>query len=182
MAVLQIVEHPDKRLRLESKPVEKITDEIKTLAEDMAETMYKAPGIGLAAPQIGQNIRMVVIDVTGADEENMLYTMINPEITSKEGETSYEEGCLSVPGAFEEVKRAETIEVEYTDLEGAKQKLKADGLLAICTQHELDHLDGKLFIDRISGLKRKLAVRRMDRFKKEREKNQQNEESVNNEF
>jgi len=179
MALLEIVEHPDKRLKRMCKPVEEVTEDLKKLAADMAETMYDAPGIGLAAPQIGESMRMVVIDVSGPDEEAALYTLINPVIVEKEGDTSYEEGCLSVPGTFEEVKRAAEVGLDYLDLDGNKQHLKADGLFAICIQHEIDHLDGKLFIDRISGLKRKLAVRKMERFKKERAKQMMENESNN---
>lgn len=170
MAILEIVEYPDKRLREVCKPIETIDERIKTLAADMAETMYEAPGIGLAAIQVGEPVRLVTIDVSPPEEKHLI-TLINPEIIERDGELVYEEGCLSVPGAFEEVKRAERVVVDYLDLEGERQRIEAEGLLSICLQHEIDHLDGALFIDKLSSIKRKLAKRRVERFKDERAKN-----------
>ncbi len=172
MAILEIVELPDKRLHQKSEPIKEIDDSIRTLAKDMAETMYAAPGIGLAAVQVGEMLRMLTCDVSEKDAPPALMTVINPEITSREGECSGDEGCLSVPGVFDEVKRAERITVKYLDLDGNEQTIEAEGLLAICLQHEIDHLDGVVFLDRLSSLKRKLALRRMDRFKREREEEQ----------
>ncbi len=175
MAVLEILEYPDKRLKTACQPLERIDDDIRRLAADMAETMYVAPGIGLAATQVGAPVRMLTCDVTAPEEENRLYTVINPRIVEADGKIVYEEGCLSVPGVFEEVERAARITLEYMDLEGRDQVLEAEGLLAICLQHEIDHLDGKLFIDRLSSLKRKLAVRKLERFKEERERRSEDE-------
>lgn len=152
MAILPIVQFPNPILAMKCQTVTEITDNIRQLAADMAETMYKAPGVGLAAPQVGEPIRMVVIDVS--EEKNHLLTLINPVITerSSEEETG-EEGCLSLPGVWEKVTRNTAITVEYMDLDGQQQSLQADGLLAICIQHELDHLDGTVFIDHLSRLK-----------------------------
>ena len=151
MALLKILHFPDPRLHLVAKPVSAITDEIKQLAADMAETMYAAPGIGLAATQVDQHIRMVLVDVS--EEKNALRVFINPEILEKNGETVYEEGCLSVPGIYDKVTRAERIKVRALGLDGKAFELEADGLLAICIQHELDHLNGKVFVEYLSRLK-----------------------------
>lgn len=168
MAKLEIKTFPDPVLKKKALPVEKVTAEYKKLAKDMLETMYDAPGIGLAAPQVGVSIRMVVIDTRPYDDNDKVDTermtelerkvkfpviLFNPVITKKDGKTTYEEGCLSVPGFVEEVQRAKDIEVEGLDENGEKIIIHTDGLLAICVQHELDHLDGKLFIDRLSPLK-----------------------------
>ena len=152
MAILPIVQFPNPVLAMNCQPVQEINDQIRRLAADMGETMYKAPGVGLAAPQVGEPVRMVVLDVS--EEKNSLMTLINPVITqrSQEQETG-EEGCLSLPGIWEKVSRSSEITVKYTDLEGQEQELHADGLLAICIQHELDHLDGTVFIDHLSRLK-----------------------------
>ena len=151
MALLPILTHPNERLHIVAKPVAEVDDRIRTLVADMAETMYAAKGIGLAATQVDVHERVVVIDLS--EEKNQLLALINPVITKKDGETTYEEGCLSVPGIYEEVTRAETITVEFLDIQGNKQTLDADGLLAICVQHELDHLNGKLFVEYLSPLK-----------------------------
>jgi peptide deformylase len=151
MALLKILQYPDTRLHTVAKPVAKVNDEIRRLASDMAETMYAAPGIGLAATQVDRHIRMVVIDIS--EEKNALQTFINPEIVEKDGETVYEEGCLSVPGIYEKVTRAERIKVRALGLDGQPFELEADGLLAICIQHEIDHLNGRVFVEYLSRLK-----------------------------
>lgn len=151
MALLPILKHPDERLHTVAKPVEKVDERIRTLVSDMLETMYEARGIGLAATQVNVHERVVVIDLS--EEKNSPIALINPVITRKDGEAVYEEGCLSVPGIYDSVSRAETVTVEYLDTEGRPQKLDADGLLAVCIQHELDHLMGKLFVQYLSPLK-----------------------------
>ena len=151
MSLLPILTYPNERLHIVAKPVEQVDDRIRTLATDMAETMYASRGIGLAATQVDVHERVVVIDLS--EEHNQLLTLINPVITKKDGETTYEEGCLSVPGIYDTVTRAETITVEFLDINGNKQTLDADGLLAICIQHEMDHLIGKLFVEYLSPLK-----------------------------
>ena len=164
MAILPIVCFPDDVLSAKAQPIAEVTDAIRTLAADMAQTMYKAPGVGLAAPQIGQSIRLVVIDVT-EDKSNLL-TMINPVITEKNDELALgEEGCLSLPGIYEKVKRSTEVTVEYTDLNGQQQSLSADGLLAVCIQHELDHLDGVVFVDHLSRLKRDRACHKLQKLR-----------------
>jgi peptide deformylase len=178
MAILQIVEYPDKRLKQRCDEVPEVTDDIRKLASDMAETMYDAPGIGLAASQVGVLKRIVVCDVSTEEEPSQLYHLINPEIVKAEGETYGEEGCLSVPGSFEEVKRAARVTVNYLDLDGKPQSLETGGLLAVCLQHEIDHLNGVLFIDRLSSLKRKLAARKTQRFQQERNHKLQSGEDV----
>lgn len=151
MALLPILKYPDERLHTVAKPVEQIDERIKQLAADMAETMYESRGIGLAATQVDVHERVVVIDLS--EERNQLITLINPIITKKDGETTYEEGCLSVPGIYDTVTRAERITVEFLDVDGKAQTLEADGLLAICVQHELDHLLGKVFVEYLSPMK-----------------------------
>lgn len=134
-----------------ARPVDKIDDSIRQLAADMAETMYEAPGIGLAATQVDVHLRVVVIDVS--EERNALRVFINPEILSCDGLALGEEGCLSVPGIYDKVERAERVTVRYLDLAGQEQRLEAEGLLAVCIQHEIDHLNGKVFVDHLSQLK-----------------------------
>ena len=151
MALLPILRFPDVRLKKVAAPVVKIDDKIKKLVEDMAETMYEAPGIGLAATQVDVHKQVVVIDTS--EEKNNLLVLINPRIAASDGGQTGEEGCLSVPGIYEKVERAEQVTVEYLDLDGKKRSLKADGLLAVCIQHELDHLNGKVFVDHLSQLK-----------------------------
>jgi peptide deformylase len=151
MALLKILHYPDPRLHTVAEPVAEITNEIRQLAADMAETMYAAPGIGLAATQIDRHIRMLVVDIS--EEKNQLMTLINPRIVLKEGETVHEEGCLSVPGIYENVTRAEHIRVRAMNLAGETADLDANGLLAVCIQHEIDHLDGKVFVEYLSRLK-----------------------------
>ena len=151
MALLPILRFPDPRLRKVAAPVAKIDDSIKALAADMAETMYEAPGIGLAATQVNVHQQLIVIDVSEA--RNELLVLINPEILSDEGLQVGEEGCLSVPGIYDKVERAERVSVRYLDLEGELNTLETDGLLAVCIQHEMDHLQGKVFVDHLSVLK-----------------------------
>lgn len=153
MAILDILEYPDPRLRIKAKPVQDVDDSIRRLAADMLETMYAAPGIGLAATQVDVHKQVVVMDIS--EERNEPRYFINPEITVLEGDSScYEEGCLSVPGFQEEVKRPENIIVRALDLAGKPFELRPEGLLAICIQHEVDHLNGRLFVDYLSALKR----------------------------
>lgn len=170
MALLKILEIPNPLLKKKSVPVKAVTPEIKQLLKDMLETMYDAPGVGLAAPQIGILQRIVVIDVAGKDEPPHPYCMVNPKITdASEQRVLHEEGCLSVPEQYAEVERNQAVTVEYEDENGEKQILFADGLLAICVQHELDHLDGKLFIDRLSKVKRDIIKRKVDKIHRLRE-------------
>lgn len=159
--ILEIKTFPEEVLRKKSTLVEKIDDNIRKLLDDMAETMYEAPGIGLAAPQVGVNKRVVVIDITGPEERSGLLKIVNPEIISMEGECEGEEGCLSVPQEYADVKRAEKITVKFLNEDGKEQILDADGLLSRAFQHEIDHLDGILFIDRISPLKREFIKKRI---------------------
>lgn len=162
MAILNILEFPDPRLRTIAKPVEQVDDQIRVLIDDMLETMYDAPGIGLAATQVNQHIRLVVMDLSEDKSAPMVF--INPEITVLTEDTDvYQEGCLSVPGFFEDVQRPERVKINALDRHGEPFELLADGLLAICIQHECDHLNGKLFVDYLSTLKR-------DRIKKKLEK------------
>ncbi|GAB6050568.1 peptide deformylase [Hydrogenophilus islandicus] len=151
MALLPILHYPDPRLHRKAEPITEITPEIRQLAADMAETMYEAPGIGLAATQVNVLKRLIVVDVS--DTRDQLLTLINPEILAKEGEVVSEEGCLSVPGIYEKVKRSERVTVRALNLEGETVEIAAEGLLAVCLQHEIDHLDGKVFVDYLSPLK-----------------------------
>ena len=151
MALLNILKYPDERLHTVAKPVAQIDERIQTLVADMLETMYASHGIGLAATQVDVHERVVVMDLT--EEHNEPRVFINPVITHKDGETTYEEGCLSVPGIYDTVTRAERVTVEACNEKGEKFTLEADGLLAICIQHELDHLDGKVFVEYLSQLK-----------------------------
>ena len=151
MSLLKILQYPDERLHKVAKPVARVDEEIRQLAADMAETMYAAPGIGLAATQVDRHVRLIVVDVS--EQKNALLVLINPEILVKDGEVLGEEGCLSVPGIYDRVTRAEHIKVRALDREGAPFELEAEGLLAICIQHEIDHLDGKVFVEYLSRLK-----------------------------
>ena len=159
MAIRDIIILPDKQLRLVSKPIEKVTPEIRKLADDMFETMYAAPGIGLAAIQVAQPVRLITMDLAKKDENGEVTpkprVFINPEILSSSEETSiYEEGCLSIPEYYEEVERPARVRVRFTDLDGKLHEEDAEGLYATCIQHEIDHLNGVLFIDYLSKLKR----------------------------
>lgn len=169
MAILPIVQFPNPVLAMNCQPVQEINDQIRRLAADMGETMYKAPGVGLAAPQVGEPIRMVVLDVS--EEKNNLMTLINPVITQRSQEQEIgEEGCLSLPGIWEKVSRSTEITLKYTDLEGKEQELHADGLLAICIQHELDHLNGTVFIDHLSRLKYDRACAKLKKRRQQEKK------------
>ena len=160
MALIPIITIPDPVLRKVAAPVTEITDGVRQLLTDMAETMYDAPGIGLAAPQINISQRLIVMDC-GKDETPELFKMINPEIISRSDELAVlEEGCLSIPDQTADVERPAIVEVKYTDIAGGERRLTCEGLLAACVQHEVDHLDGVLFIDHISRLKRDMIVRR----------------------
>ncbi len=152
MAKLTILEFPDPRLRSRASPVESVDDRLKSLIDDLFETMYEAPGIGLAATQVNVRKRVLVADVSADKSEP--YALINPVILEKDGAIVTEEGCLSVPGYYEEVERAEHIRVKFLNLSGDDVEMEAEGLLAVCLQHEMDHLDGKLFVDYLSEAKR----------------------------
>lgn len=161
MTIKPLIILPDPLLRQQSKPVETVDSEIQRLADDMLETMYDAPGIGLAAIQIGVARRMLVIDLSRDDEENKPQVFINPEILKVSDEVStYEEGCLSIPDYYAEVERPASLTVGYVDRDGKQQTIEADGLLATCLQHEIDHLNGVLFIDHISRLKRDMVIKK----------------------
>jgi peptide deformylase len=151
MALLPILRFPDERLRTVAKPVTVFNADLRQLVQDMAETMYEAPGIGLAATQVNVHYRVVVIDVS--EDQKALQVFINPVIESVHGMQTYEEGCLSVPGVYDKVDRPSAVRVRYQDIEGNPQVLETDGLLAICIQHEIDHLNGKVFVDHLSQLK-----------------------------
>jgi peptide deformylase len=166
MSKLTILEFPDPRLRRVARPVDAVTDRERQLAEDMLETMYAARGIGLAATQVNEGIRLLVLDLS--EERDQPRVFINPEILDRDGEQTCEEGCLSVPGIYAEVKRAERIRVRALDQHGETFELEADGLLAVCIQHEIDHLDGKVFVDYLSPLKRRMVEKRLR--KQQREK------------
>jgi peptide deformylase len=159
MATLTILNYPDPRLHTVAKPVKDVNADIRRLVDDMAETMYGAPGIGLAATQVNQHIQLIVIDTS--KEQNNLLVLINPKIVVKSGTQDYEEGCLSVPGVYEMVTRAEKILVEALDRSGKQFKLDAEGLLAVCIQHEMDHLLGKVFVEYLSPLKRNRIKNKM---------------------
>ena len=160
MAILDVLHFPDPRLRRRAEPIEKITDEIRQLAADMLETMYDEPGIGLAAPQVGASIRLIVVDTEWTEEnaERKPCVFVNPEIIERSGEITWNEGCLSVPDFTADVDRSENVVLRALDLDGNAITTTASGLRAVCFQHEIDHLDGVLFIDRISRLKRNLYV------------------------
>jgi len=151
MALLPILHYPDPRLKKRAEPVTEVDESIRRLAADMAETMYAAPGIGLAATQVDVHKRVIVIDVT--EDRSGLTVLINPEILEKDGECVSEEGCLSVPGIYDKVTRAERVKVRALNLEGETVEFEAEGLLAVCIQHEIDHLDGKVFVEYLSPLK-----------------------------
>lgn len=169
MALLPILNFPDPRLRTKAKPVEVVDDQIRTLAADMLETMYAAPGIGLAASQVDRHIQLIVMDLS--EEKNQPMVFINPKITPLTEDTQpYEEGCLSVPQIFDKVERPARVKIEALDLDGKTFTLEADGLLAVCIQHEMDHLDGKLFVDYLSPLKRQRIREKIAKAERIREK------------
>lgn len=161
MALLDILIYPDSRLHNKAKPVAQVDSRIQKLIDDMSETMYTAPGIGLAAPQVNVPERIIVVDIS--DKKDSLLAMVNPEIISSEGQDEHEEGCLSVPGVYAPVKRYKKIRVRALDKDGNSFELDAEGLLGVCIQHEIDHLDGKVFVDYLSHLKQ-------DRIKKKMQK------------
>ena len=161
MALLNVLHFPDPRLRTRAAAVETVTDEVRKLVDDMFETMYTAPGIGLAATQVNVHRRVIVIDISELKDQRLC--LINPEITASEGIEEMEEGCLSVPGIFEPVSRAERITVNALDRDGNLFSLDAEGLLAVCIQHEIDHLEGTLFIDLLSEMKRQRIRKRLEK-------------------
>lgn len=161
MAKLKILEYPDPRLRKKAVPVAAVDDALRRLIEDMFETMYDAPGIGLAATQVDVHRRLLVADVSA--EKDDPYVLINPEIVAQDGLVVSEEGCLSVPGYFEEVERAERVRVRYLDRDGAAIEADFEGLFAVCVQHEIDHLDGRLFVDYLSEAKRQRIRKRLEK-------------------
>lgn len=167
MALLPIVQYPDPRLAKKAEPVAVFDDKLAGLAADMAETMYAAPGVGLAAPQVGEPIRMVVIDIS--EEKNALLVLVNPEVEAASEEiVECEEGCLSLPGLYEKVKRPAHVRVKYQDLQGASHELECDELMSVCVQHEIDHLDGVVFIDHLSLFKKQRAAARLAKMRKEK--------------
>ena len=167
MARLPIIKAPDPRLKKKCAPVETVDDELRQLMDDMLETMYEAPGVGLAAPQIGVLKRILVMDVSRADEDRRPLRIVNPEIIEKsEKVVPREEGCLSFPEQYAEVSRPETVRVRYLDENNETQEMDADGLAAICIQHEMDHLDGVLLVDRVSAIKRNIILRKMKKQRK----------------
>ncbi len=168
MSILSILEFPDKRLRTKAAVVETVDDSIRKLVDDMLETMYEAKGVGLAATQVNVHKRVIVIDVS-EDKDEPLY-LINPEIIEKDGIEESEEGCLSVPGFYEKVTRAEHIKIRALDKEGQSYEMEAKDLLAVCIQHEIDHLDGKLFVDYLSPLKRKRIKDKLEKIHKQQRK------------
>jgi len=166
MALRTILEFPDPRLRTRAEPVTRFDAALGTLVDDMLETMYAAPGIGLAATQVDVHMRLIVIDIS--KEHNEPLVLINPEILAREGEASSEEGCLSVPGIFDEVQRAAKVHVRAHDRHGETFERDFEGSLAVCIQHEMDHLEGRLFVDYLSDLKRERIRKKLDKDRKER--------------
>ena len=165
MSILTVLEFPDRRLRTKAKEVIVFDQAIKTLVDDMTETMYEAKGVGLAATQINVHQRVIVIDVS--EEKDAPLCLINPEIIEKEGIEESEEGCLSVPGFFENIKRADHVKIKAQDKEGKSFEMEAGELLSVCIQHEMDHLDGKLFVDYLSPLKRRRIKAKLDKIHKQ---------------
>lgn len=161
MALLEILHFPDPRLRTKARPVDEVDEGVRTLVRDMFETMYRAPGIGLAATQVNVHRRVIVLDISAQQDQPIC--LINPEIVASRGESQSEEGCLSVPDVFETVSRADAITVRALDENGRTREFDATGLLAVCIQHEIDHLDGKLFVDRLSELKRSRIRKKFDK-------------------
>ena len=164
MALLEILEYPDPRLRTVAAPVAEVTDEIRRQADDMLETMYAAPGIGLAATQVDFHQRLLVLDVSEDQSEPLIF--INPEILTADGSAKSDEGCLSVPEIYEAVERAETVRVKALDRDGKEFELEAEGILAVCIQHEMDHLEGKLFVDYLSEMKRQRLKKKLAKARK----------------
>jgi peptide deformylase len=160
MALRDIILYPHDVLSTKAEPVAEVDDDLRQLVDDMIETMYDAPGIGLAAPQIGILQRLTVIDISSEENPDKLHTFINPQIVHAEGRIVWEEGCLSIPGAYEKVERSNKIVVQALDRDGEEFELEADGLLAVAIQHEIDHLDGVVFLDHLSSLKRRMALKK----------------------
>jgi peptide deformylase len=160
----KIIAYPHPVLAEKARPVAEITDEIRALAAEMAELMYQSSGVGLAAPQVAESVRMITVDLSGPEKRTDLHTFVNPVLSDFEGETESEEGCLSVPNYRTTVKRAEKLRLSALDLDGNPVEMDADGLMAICLQHEVDHLDGVLFIDHISRLKRAMYERKLKKW------------------
>ncbi|MGA1194726.1 MAG: peptide deformylase [Kiritimatiellia bacterium] len=165
MALLPILHHPDPRLRRRAQPVAAVDDDLRTFVANMFETMYAAPGIGLAATQVNDLRRVIVVDVSENQDEPL--ALINPEVIAKDGEEEMEEGCLSVPGIYDKVQRAEHIRVRALNEQGETIEFDADGLLAVCIQHEIDHLDGKLFVDYLSKLKQTRIIKKLEKHARE---------------
>ncbi len=166
MPLMPIVLAPDRRLKLTCKPVERVDDDVRTLMENMLETMYDAPGIGLAAPQVGDDRRVIVVDVAREGEDPQPYLMVNPEVTwASDDKVMMNEGCLSLPDIFVDVERPEKIRFAYTDKDNVRHEVEADGLFARCVQHEIDHLNGVLHVDYLSRIKRDLTLRKLARSK-----------------
>ena len=163
MAIRTILHYPDPRLRKKAEPIERVTPEISRLIDDMAETMYAAPGVGLAATQIGEPYRLFIIDIAGEDEPSNLLVFINPEIVARDGDQTWAEGCLSFPGVTEDIKRAEKVTVKALGIDGKEFTLRAEGLLAVAIQHENDHLEGVLMIDHLGLLKKRIVNRKMQK-------------------
>lgn len=161
MALRKILEYPDPRLRTRAQPVAEVTDEIRQLIDDLLETMYAAPGVGLAATQVDVHLRVLVMDVS--DSKDQPWALVNPQIVARDGIETCEEGCLSVPGYTESVQRAAEVRVRALDRDGKPFEFEATGLLAVCVQHEMDHLDGKLFVDYLSELKRQRLRKRLEK-------------------
>jgi peptide deformylase len=168
MAILNILEYPDPRLRTKAAPIAEVDDELRQLAVDMLETMYQAPGIGLAATQVNVHRRMLVADIS--EKQDTPHVFINPEILERRGTEVMEEGCLSVPGYYESVTRSEWIRVRALNLDGQPFEMELDGLLAVVVQHEMDHLEGKLFVDYLSDLKRQRIRKRIEKDRGRRQK------------
>ncbi len=164
MAILNILHFPDERLRTKAKKVTEVTEKHRTLISNMLETMYDAPGIGLAATQVNVHERILVIDIS--EEKNEPIALINPEILEKEGDQEFDEGCLSVPGIYEAVHRAEKVRIKALNKEGEDIEITAEGLLAVCIQHEIDHLNGKLFVDYLSQLKKQRIRKKLEKQQK----------------
>ena len=159
MALLPILRYPDKRLHQRAAPVARVDDGIRKLIKDMADTMYAAPGVGLAATQVDVHLRVIVIDIS--ETRDQLHVLVNPELLAASGEADAEEGCLSVPGVFEKVRRAERVTVRALDTQGVSRTTEAEGLLAVCIQHEMDHLEGKVFVEKLSRLKQSRILARL---------------------
>jgi peptide deformylase len=170
MSLLQILQAPHPGLKRVARPVAEITDELRLLMSDMLETMYRAPGIGLAAPQVGVDKRIVVVDVAREDGERSPLRLVNPELVWKSADTVVlEEGCLSLPEQFAEVKRPSAVRMRYLDEHGSTHEIEADGILARCLQHEIDHLDGILFVDHLSALRRNMILRKLEKARRPRD-------------